>query len=853
MLGRVTVAFLLGLFLGSYLPFFPFCTAGLLFSAAIACTLLERRGRLSMTRSLALYGALLAGVLYWSLYIGLVSDSSVLARAGTGPATVNGVVIEPLRQGPGRLVLTVSVRHLGTDHQPVDARGQVRVTWRGPDAPVRQGDLVTFSAKLRPPAGSLNPGGFDFATYLRNQGIDAVASVSGPGGVRVLASPRGPSRWVLWHVMDECRDLIRRAAEQSLTGPALGIFLGIIIGEPGYLDPDERDAFMATGTVHILSISGSHLGLIAFLTFVLVRGLCRRMPVLWLERLSRRITPTRLAVLATLVMVTFYCLLAGAAVATVRSWVMILVFLLAVWSGRHQHLLLALAGAAVLIVGHDPRALYDISFQLSFVSVLAIALVLQGNPVLWAPGSPQAEEAEPRIDWVARLRDWLRDYFLITGAVTLATVPLVAYYFNQVPWLGVVANLLVVPLAGLVLVPLGLAAAGWLLLVGGDALPGGPYHQAVLDAFSWLVHVFASVPGAAWHVASPPMLSIALFYGCVCLWWWPKVAASVRAGCLVVVVLLVGWWAWSPRPAWDGTTLRVTFLDVGQGDASLIELPDGQTVLIDGGASYDTLDMGRAVVGPFLWDRGIRRLDHVIGTHPQLDHVGGLAWIVRKFEVGRYWSNGVRREEPFYQRLARALDERRISERVAITGDEIAASGPCRLHVLNPDRAAAEPASRSAEAGSAMNNLSVVTRLDCGPHSVLFTADVETGVLGRLSRGTAPIEARVLKVPHHGARSSLDRTWVARVRPEVAVFSAGRYNAYGHPAPTVVHAYEEIGTRIFRTDRQGAVWLTARLNESALDLHSAAESVLLPVRIWAGAAEQERGNVERLARLWAGS
>jgi competence protein ComEC len=621
----------------------------------------------------------------------------------------------------------------------------------------------------------------------------------------------------------------------------LGIFLGIIIGEPGYLDPDERDAFMATGTVHILSISGSHLGLIAFLTFVLVKGLCRCLPMLWLERLSRRITPSRLAVLVTIVMVTFYCLLAGVEVATVRSWVMILVFLLAVWSGRQQHLLLALAGAALLILCHDPRALYDISFQLSYLSVLAIALVLH-----WR--GPQADAAELPIDWFERLRRWLRDYFLITGAVTLATVPLVAYYFNQVPWLGVVANLLVVPLAGLVLVPLGLGAAVWLLLIGGDTLPGGPHQQALLDAFSGLVHVFASVPGAAWHVASPALFSLALFYGCLFFGWRPRVAVAVRAGCLVAAVLLLGWWALSPRPAWNGTTLRVTFLDVGQGDASLIELPDGQTVLIDAGASYDTLDLGRAVVGPFLWDRGIRRLDHVIGTHPQLDHVGGLAWIIRRFDIGRYWSNGVRREEPFYQRLARALDERGISEQVAITGNEIASAGPCRLRVLSPDRVASEIAPRWAESGSAMNNLSVVTRLDCGLHSVLFAADVETDTLGRLSRNTAPI--RVLKVPHHGARSSLDRTWIARVRPEAAVFSAGRYNAYGHPAPSVVEAYEEIGTRIFRTDRQGAIWMTARLSESALELHSAAESVLIPVRIGAGAAEQERGNLGRLASRW---
>ena len=159
--------------------------------------------------------------------------------------------------------------------------------------------------------------------------------------------------------------------------------------------------------------------------------------------------------------------------------------------------------------------------------------------------------------------------------------------------------------------------------------------------------------------------------------------------------MILLWWAWSPRIFLDGDHFRVTFLDVGQGDSAVIELPDGQVVLIDGGATYERFDMGRAVVAPFLWNRGIRTIDQVIGTHPQLDHVGGLAWVVRHFVVKQYWGSGETREELFYRRLQESLATQGLSERVVSEGQEIVSSGPCRLVVLNPqidgDRAYAAP------------------------------------------------------------------------------------------------------------------------------------------------------------------
>jgi competence protein ComEC len=844
---------LAGVVLGSYFPFVPLLILSVLILAAVSVAVGEGRGRLTARQGTVLYGGLLAGILLWTASTSEGTESLLAAFDGQEAVAVTGTVAEPPRYAPARTVLVLSSLHFGEGAEPQAVPGKLRVTWREPDRAFSPGDRVHLTARIHLPSGTLNPGGFDYGGYLLRLGIDAVASVSGAGRVALVASPPRLSRWEPWRIVEEWRGRIRDAALRTLPDPARGIYLGIIIGEQGYLSQDVRDAFMATGTVHILSISGSHLGLVAWLSFFFVQGACRLLPARWLLALSRRVTPTRLAAAATIVLAVFYTLLAGAEVATVRSLVMVAMFLLAVWLGRARDLLRAVACAALLIVAQNPRALFDISFQLSYLAALTIALVVTRRSGEEADGLP------PRslTPWETAGR-WAREYLWLTGGVTLATLPLVAYYFKQIAWVGLIANAVVVPLAGFVLVPLGLGSAVWLLATGGDSLPAAAANEGMLDVFSGIVALFAKLPGAEWHVASPALAAVVVFYG---LLWMTTRPARERQGIwhrwagAAGVVVLLGWWAWSPRWS-DGETLRVTFLDVGQGDACVLELPDGQTALIDGGARYDTLDMGRAVVAPYLWERGIARLDHVIATHPQLDHVGGLTWIVRSFDVGRYWSNGVARDEPFYRQLQDVLRARGLMNERAAEGRLVIESGPCRLGILNPppepEERARSRGTAGALSGSFLNDRSVVATLECGVHSLLFTADVETGALARLHQRGAVSDATVVKVPHHGAASSLHEPWISGLKAHRAIVSVGRHNAYGHPAASVVAAYERAGITLWRTDRDGAVWLTGRLSDPELRIRTAREYILKPVPIGSRWLSVELSNWGRLARNWTG-
>lgn len=841
MLPSLTAAFLLGLLFGSHIVFVPIVIGLILVAVALGLSLLERGAHIEPHHGGVLYAALLLGVVYWALVTPLpLPHHSPLHRRDVPFTDVMGRIVSPVQHAPHRQTIVVEANGVvpGVGHR--DDTTRVRVVWRESGAVLLHGDRIQFRAKLHPPSGSLNPGGFDYASYLERQGIDAVTTITGPEAAHLVESGKVSWRWAGWTYVDGWRAHIREAAVHTLSQPALGIFLGIVIGERGYLQQDLQEWFMVTGTVHLLSISGSHLGLVAVVVFWLVRQAVLMIPASILLNLSRTVTASRIAILVTWPMVAMYALLAGAELATIRSLVMITVAFITLWIGHGRHLHHAMALAALLILAHDPRAIYDISFQLSFLSVLVII-----QCVLVSTGSDgEVEQAAPTL--MQRIGRYGRDAVVMSGAVTLATAPVVAFYFNQVPWMGIVTNLGAIPMTGIVLVPLGLCTALWSIIAGSDHLAWGPLQEHL---FGWLVGGLrwcSGIPFGEWHVAAPSLTAIVMFYAALAMAIASGLSSRLRLCGAGVVLGLVCWWMWSPRLDVDGDRWRVTFLDVGQGDSAVIELPEGGTVLIDGGARYERFDMGRGVVAPFLWNRGIRHIDHVIGTHQQLDHVGGLVWVLRHLSVGQYWGTGVERPEQFVADLRAALQEHKIEERTAVRGQDVLPSGPCRLTIVNP--MSAETAARSSlhsHGGTALNNQSIVSRLQCGTESVLFAADIEVEGLRHLSEeGRRPVT--VLKVPHHGAKSSLDPKWLSEIHPQYAIISVGQSNSYGHPVQAVLQAYAQLETAVSRTDRDGAVWVSGRLSGHNVTLTRMRDRILQPIDLHTCIWRCEQENWQRL-------
>lgn len=835
MLPALAAWFLLGLLLGSQLHFVPTTIFVFLVGLAVGSSLLERAGYFRPSQAVLLYGSLLGGICYWTVTVSSPLPIQLESTKQAGfQEEITGRISQPVQHAPGRQTIVIEPEGIA------DVQTRLRLVWRDPSRTLYHGDRISVRARFHRPGGLLNLDGFDWEAHLARRDIGLVATVTGEGAIRLLESGAEDWRWRAWSQLDHWRGAVRDAAAQTIQQPALGLFLGIIIGDRGLLRDDLQEWFMATGTVHLLSISGSHLGLIALMALWSIKRAILLFPSPLLLWLSKRITATRFSILATWPVVALYACLAGAELATMRSLIMITLGLAAMWIGLERRLYHAVAAAALVIVLHDPRALFDISFQLSFLSVV---VMIQAG---WWISYWRENDLPRPTGLVEKLAGHGRDLAVMSTVVTLATVPLVALYFNQVSWMGGITNLLAIPYTGVVLVPLGLLAAAWTLLTSATGLVMGEGLQYLLmwmiDTLRWC----AELPGAEWHVAAPSLPALVLFYISLLACCARRSPIRMRFVGGALVVCLVGWWILSPRVGMDGDRWRVTFLDVGQGDSAVLELPDGRTILVDGGARYERLDMGHAVVAPFLWNRGIRHLDHVLGTHQQADHVGGLIWLLRHLSVGQYWGTGIERPIQFVRDLNKALNDRRLEERVAVRGDDIVRAGPCRFTVLNPARNNAVQPSVSSHSGTLLNNRSIATRLQCGIHSILFAADIEVAGLQALDEeGRRAVT--VLKVPHHGARSSLDRSWLGQLHPRYAVISVGRDNPYGHPVSPVLQAYEDLRVILYRTDRDGAVWITGRLSGSDIQVTRMRDLLPQSVDFWNCGWHCERQN---LVRFW---
>ncbi|MCC6141151.1 MAG: DNA internalization-related competence protein ComEC/Rec2 [Nitrospira sp.] len=779
----------------------------------------ERAGVVDYSKGFMWCAALCLGVIYWTVVTPPVSTHPRNDFSSESSTEYTGRIVGLVQHAPSRLTMVVDLISSSDD---VPYARRIKLTWRDFGDVVWGGDRIVFRARLRLPAGSLNPRGFDYAAYVERQGIEAVGTVTGPEAVRVLPPAYESSWWWnSWGRIDRWRGVIREKAIGSLAQPTRGLFLGIVIGERGYLQDDLQEWFMTTGTIHLLSISGSHLGLVAVVVFGAIRRGLTVLPSAMLLRLSRFVTPIRLAILCTGLVVTLYALLAGAELATMRAWIMICVGLAAMWIGSERYLLHALAGAALVILLHDPRAMGDISFQLSFVSVLAI---IWGMAALSSRSNSGEQARTKQSIWGRHIQEAI----ILGAAVTLATTPLVAWYFNQVPWLGLATNLVAVPFTGMILVPLGLLSACVTLVHVSADLPLSSIQEYLLEWMVNALHWCATLPGSDWRVPAPSLGSMVVCYLGLFLVGGSLRFRHRRAIGSMLIALALGGWALSGIPAADGDRWRVTFLDVGQGDSALLQLPDGTTVLIDGGGKYERFDMGRSVIAPFLLNQGIRRLDHIIATHPQQDHVGGLPWIIRHLEVGAFWHTGIQRSEPLFKELREVVAARTVHAHVATGGEDVVQGESCRLTVLNPSGARDREISVRNVSGTVLNNESVVVQLACGHQRILFAADIEIDGLHRLTT-LAQDSVTVLKVPHHGARSSLDRRWIGLIRPRYAVFSVGKNNSYGHPADDVVEAYSAVGSEVLRTDRDGAVIVTGRLSTSDIQVRRMREMVVQPV------------------------
>ncbi|MBI4518642.1 MAG: DNA internalization-related competence protein ComEC/Rec2 [Deltaproteobacteria bacterium] len=701
---------------------------------------------------------------------------------GARAVEVEARLLDDAEVAPRRNRLRLEVERVSSAAQWQPAHGRVLLTVRTLHSEWQAGDRLRARLRLRRPRNFGNPGEFDYEAHLARQGIYVTSFVAEDSAL-TLVERRPNSGW-----LSRWRRGVGGVMNARLSAYERALLRALIIGDSAAVPRELQEKFTRAGVNHVLSISGLHVGMVAAFGYLLWRWLLARSR--WL--LLRTNVP-KLAVTASVIPVLLYAGIAGSNTATIRSVIMVLVFLGAVLVDRERNLLVSLAAAALVISLLWPGAVLDISFQLSFMAVLFLVLAM-GRFWPWWRRWEELRLVRLRSGWVRYARP-VAAYLAVSLAALAGTAPLTAFHFNQVSLVAVLANAVVVPLLGTAAVALGLLAALTYPLSAGLAGLWVLLAWPCLWLGRNLTGLFAAFPGAALRVVTPSLLELVLMYAALLLLLC--LDGRWRTRCLTLLALVgaldAAWWY---HQRYHRPDLRVTFLSVGQGDSAVVECPGSMVMVIDGGGLGDgTFDVGERVVAPFLWRRKIAHIDALVLSHPQWDHFGGLTFIARQFTPGEFWYNG--------DRAAKGVRFAELQEALATAGvrQVVAAPGmqrPCGDAVARVVGPAAPAAS--------VNDRSLVVQFERGGTEVLFTGDIErNGEAALVAAAAERLRSTILKVPHHGSATSSTPAFVAAVAPSMAIVSVGFDNRFGFPHPNTESAYRELGASVWRTDRDGAV------------------------------------------------
>lgn len=729
---------------------------------------------------------------------------------------LSGCVVNPTVFSPDREQFTLQLAPRVNARISLNLKSDLRV-------PLAYGERVEVAAKVRSPRNFQNPDAFDYAGYLASQHIYWTASVASPADIKISSGRCGyhAMAW-LYAVRTWALDRLTRLYPDDPHTAAL--LQATLLGETSGVQRRWTNDFRVTGTYHALVISGQHVSVLA-LTLLLILRLFR----------FRRVPALGLATLTS----WLYAVISGFSSPVVRAAGGFTVFLIASYCFRKTRVLNVLAFIGIVYLWFDPDQLFDPSFQLSFLSAAAIAAF--AIPVMERVSEP-LRAAVKRFDQTAydaqiepRAARWRVEFRLLAETIRLWTglslrvsrfavergallaafaldavivsacvqfglaLPMIGY-FHRLSITGLSANIVIIPLLSLV-VPLGFASilTGWRLLA---------FFTAVLLKAAQVVASWHASFEPAWRLAALPLwISIAFAVSLVLL------ALAIRrsrplfiAPALLCSLFLFGVLCWQPwKPEIRPKMLEVSAIDVSQGDSLLVVFPDGETMLVDAGGfpgmermrRKPQIDMGEDVVSPYLWSRRISRLDYAVLTHGHSDHMAGLPAILDNFHPRALWV-GAEPDTPQWENVKRHAKQDGVRV-LALKRTPVPLNiGGAFIRVLAP--------SPDYQEGQApQNDDSLVLEIAYGHRSVLLTGDAERPVEDDMVENGNLRPVTLLKVGHHGSRTSSSEEFLDQVRPEFAVISDGYMNQFHHPHPDVLRRLAEHHSAVFRTDQRGLI------------------------------------------------
>ncbi len=689
-----------------------------------------------------------------------------------------------------RDILLVDVERVLTGGQELAMPGRLQVTVARPaeaDAWPRLDfyatDRVRISARLSRLREYDNFQAPLYGRLLRNRGIHARAfSKSALLIEKIADGPAASPRRILSRLRRKLLVTLESrfpGREGAGISPRGAVLEALLLGEDGRLEPGLERSLQNSGLYHLFAISGGHIAVITLLLFFLLKA----------ARVPRRPSYAVLIIL----LIAYAGLVEGNA-SVVRAVLMAVAFCAGRLLWRDAHILNAVGLSALILLLLNPFRLFDAGFELTYAATLAIILF-----------APRLLKRAPRLPL------GLSELGAMSVAALLGVLPFMAAMFNRVTFSSLLLNFAAIPLVGIIM------GLGYVFLPLALALPAatGPL-AAVLDllvfAFERVARLLDPVGVLSYRVPTPKAWTVVGYAVALLLFLVPVRFKKQRLTLAALFLLFAAVLVTYPFPARAVRELRVTFLDVGQGEATLVEFPGRRKMLVDaGGYPTGTFDVGESVISPFLWRLGVKRLDFLVLTHAHPDHLYGLPAVARNFSVGEFWEGAATTGDPAYRELLRALPSSARRRRPG-RGDRERV-GEVVIDVLHP------PFDTPGAPAGAANDLSLVLSVVSGHDAVLLTGDIGRAVEAELLEAGCGLRALVLKSPHHGSLTSSSPEFLEAVGPSVIVVSAGEGNLYGFPHREVLGRYASLGAAVYRTDIHGAV--EVRLGRDGLRVQTA--------------------------------
>ncbi len=634
------------------------------------------------------------------------------------------------------------------------------------DCPYEYGDVLKIKGRLEKPIEQKNFGEFNYKLYLARERIFTYINIWQEKDIQKIGED--DSNFLVSFSLS-ARDKIKDITTQTLVPPYNYLLVGMLLGEKSFIPPYLKEVFAEAGIMHILAVSGLHVGIIAMAL---------------LAFLSLLRLPKKLKLFTLILILIMYASITGFRPSVLRATIMFIVLIGGKLINRNRNLNISLFFAAFLILLLNPLILYDAGFLLSFIVTF---FIINLSPILQ--------------ELYSKIVVWIRNPLAVSTAAWLGIFPLSAYFFSKVSIISIVSNLFIIPLTGIAVI---LGFVTFFIGMVSISLAGVivSINYLVLNLITLIAKSFSLLPFAYVYVAQPSIMVIILYYLTVFfiieVFYKKTLSEKIKKKAIFVIlsfILLII----IVQIFYPADNLKVNFINVGEGDCILIEAPNKINILIDGGGTPQSdFDVGSKIVIPYLRRKGINKINLLILTHPHLDHLEGLLPILRQLKVDAVLDSGFNCDVSEYKEFISIIKEKNIPYYQTKSGDNYIFSKNMEMLILNPQHTS------NLDKDSDFNNHSIVVKLYYKNSNFMFTGDIEREAEKRLLVWQNILNSDVLKLGHHGSKTSTTLEFLDKVNPIIAVITVGKNN-FGHPSQKVIERLEDRNIKIYRTDEDGTV------------------------------------------------